>query len=207
MPWIKRLFFIFTFLALQPVYAEWGEGWDPIDPPVPTTASNGKVEVLEFFWYGCPHCYDLEPEMDAWLEKQGENIEFRLVPSPLNPSWAVHAQFFYAAEALGVLDKLHKPLFEAMHKERRKLFDKESLIEFAVDHGVDRKAFSEAWKSFGVFVKVQQARKLGKRFQLTGVPAVGINGKYKTSASLAGSHAKMFTIMDQLTKKESTVTP
>lgn len=207
MPWIKRLFFIFTLLALNPVLAEWGEGWDPIDPPVPTAAADGKVEVLEFFWYGCPHCYDLEPEMESWLAKQGENIEFRLVPSPLNASWAVHAQFFYAAEALGVLDKLHKPLFDAMHKERRKLFDKESLIAFAVEQGVDQKAFTEAWKSFGVYVKVQQARKLGKRFQLTGVPAVGINGKYKTSASLAGSHQKMFNIMDELIANESAATP
>ena len=207
MPWIKRLFFIFFFLALQPVSAEWGEGWDPIDPPIPTTDSNGKVEVLEFFWYGCPHCYDLEPEMEEWLKNQGDNVEFRLVPSPLNPSWAIHAQFFYAAEALGVMDKLHMPLFEAMHKQRRKLFDKESLIEFAVEQGVDRKAFTDAWKSFGVFVKVQQARKLGKRSQLTGVPAVVINGKYKTSASLAGSHQKMFAVMDELSEKESTLTP
>ncbi len=207
MPWIKRLFFISFFLVLQPVFAEWGEGWDPIDPPVPTSVSNGKVEVLEFFWYGCPHCYDLEPEMESWLKNQSDKIEFRLVPSPLNPSWAIHAQFFYAAEALGVLDKLHKPLFDAMHKERRKLFDKESLIDFAVAQGVDRKAFTDAWKSFGVFVKVQQARKLGKRFQLTGVPAVGINGKYKTSASLAGSHEAMFKIMNELIEKEATPAP
>ncbi len=207
MPWIKRLFFIFTLLTLQPVFAEWGEGWDPIDPPIPSSAPSGKIEVLEFFWYGCPHCYDLEPEMEAWLKNQGENIEFRLVPSPLNPSWSVHAQFFYAADALGVLDKLHMPLFKAMHDKRRKLFDKESLIDFAVEHGVDRDEFTDAWKSFGVYVKVQQARKLGKRSQLSGVPAVVINGKYKTSASLAGSHQKMFKIMDKLIEAESKATP
>ncbi|MDJ0808116.1 MAG: thiol:disulfide interchange protein DsbA/DsbL [Gammaproteobacteria bacterium] len=207
MPWIKRLLFISSLLVLQPALAEWGEGWDPIDPPVPTSVSADKIEVLEFFWYGCPHCYDLEPEMEDWLKKQGDNIEFRLVPSPLNANWAVHSQFFYAAEALGVLDKLHMPLFEAMHKQRRRLFDKESLLDFAAEQGVDRKALSEAWTSFGVFVKVQQARKLGKRFQLSGVPAVGINGKYKTSASLAGSHQKMFKIMDELIQRESTSTP
>jgi thiol:disulfide interchange protein DsbA len=203
MPWIKRLFFILTFLTLQPAIAEWGEGWDPIEPPAPTSVADGKVEVLEFFWYGCPHCFHLEPEMHEWLKQQGDNIEFRMVPSPLNPKWAIHAQFFYAAEAIGVLDKLHTPLFKAMHEERRKLFDKDSLIDFAVEHGVDRQAFTDAWKSFGVFVKVQQARKLGKRFQLTGVPTIGINGKYKTSASLAGSHEKMFKIMDELIAEES----
>ena len=207
MPWIKRLFIVICLVALQPVSAEWGEGWDPIDPPVPTTAPEGKVEVLEFFWYGCPHCYDLEAEMQEWRDKQGDKIEFRMVPSPLNPKWSLHAQFFYAAEALGVLDKLHKPLFDAIHKEHRKLFDKDSLIDFAAEHGIDKKAFSEAWNSFGVFVKVQQARKLGKRFQLTGVPAIGINGKYKTSASLAGSHEKMFEVMDELIKQESAAKP
>lgn len=207
MPWIKRLFFIFIILTLQPAGAEWGEGWDPIEPPVPTSVAEGKVEVLEFFWYGCPHCYHLEPELEAWLEKQGDNIAFRMVPSPLNPKWTIHAQFFYAAEALGVMDKLHKPLFEAVQKERRKLFDKESLIDFAVEHGVDRQAFTDAWNSFGVFVKVQQARKLGKRFQLSGVPTIVINGKYKTSGSLAGSQEKMFKIIDQLIAKESQATP
>ena len=136
MPWYKRLLFITALLILQPVAAEWGEGWDPIDPPIPSAVAGDKVEVLEFFWYGCPHCYDLEPEMKAWLKNQGDNIEFRLVPSPLNPNWSIHAQFFYAAEALGVLDRLHMPLFVAMHDKRRKLFNKESLIDFAVEHAV-----------------------------------------------------------------------
>jgi len=207
MPWIKRLFFISTLVMLQSVSAEWGEGWDPIEPPIATTSENGKVEVLEFFWYGCPHCYNIEPDMEEWLKTQKGNIDFRMVPAPLNPSWTVHTQFFYAAEALGVLDKLHKPLFSAMHKEKRKLFDKASLIDFAVEHGIDRKAFSDAWNSFGVYVKVQQARKLGKRFQLSGVPAVGINGKYKTNGSLAGTYPKMFTIMDELIAVESKAAP
>ena len=101
MPWIKRLLFISALLTVQSVFAEWGEGWDPIDPPIPTTSQPGKIEVLEFFWYGCPHCYNLEPAMEEWLKTQKGNIEFHRVPSPLNPSWAVHAQFYYAAEALG----------------------------------------------------------------------------------------------------------
>jgi thiol:disulfide interchange protein DsbA len=207
MPWIKRLLFIFTLIAMQSALAEWGEGWDPIEPPVPTTAQSGKIEVLEFFWYGCPHCYHLEPDMEAWVSKQKDNVEFRMVPAPLNPKWTDHSHFFYAAEALGVLNKLHKPLFEAMHKERRDLFDKKSLIDFAVEQGVDRAAFTEAWDSFSVFVKVQQARKLTKQYQLNGVPTIGINGKYKTSASLAGSTEKMFQIMDELIAEEAKSLP
>jgi thiol:disulfide interchange protein DsbA len=203
---MKALLLIIALFMTHAVLADWGEGWDPIEPPVPTNAKEGKVEVLEFFWYGCPHCYHLEPEMEDWVGKH-KDIDFHMVPAPLNPKWTVHSHFFYAAEALGVLDKLHEPLFDAIHKQRRNLFDKESLIDFAVEKGVDRQAFTDAWNSFSVFVKVQQARKLTKQFQLSGVPTIGINGKYKTSASLAGSTKKMFAIMDELVAEEAKTQP
>ena len=202
MPRMRAVLLILVLFMTHAVLADWGEGWDPIEPPIPTDTKDEKVEVLEFFWYGCPHCYHLEPEMRNWVSKQ-KNIEFHMVPAPLNPKWTVHSHFFYAAEALGVLDKLHEPLFDAIHKQRRNLFDKDSLIDFAVEQGVDRQAFTDAWNSFSVFVKVQQARKLTKQYQLSGVPTIGINGKYKTSASLAGSAEKMFAIMDELVAEES----
>ena len=203
MPRIKRLLITLLVVTLSPAYAEWGEGWDPIEPPIATSAPEGKVEVVEFFWYGCPHCFTMEPQLEAWLEKKPDNVDFKRVPTPLNPSWTVHAQFFYAAEALGVGDRLHKPLFEALHVQKRKLFDKQSLIDFAVEQGVDRQKFSDAWDSFGVYVKVQQARKLGQRYGLSGVPAIGINGKYKTSGSLAGTYSRMFEIVNELAAKEA----
>ncbi|MEW8195723.1 MAG: thiol:disulfide interchange protein DsbA/DsbL, partial [Candidatus Thiodiazotropha sp.] len=172
-----------------------------------TTAPDGKIEVIEFFWYGCPHCYQMEPQLEAWLESKPENVSFVRVPAPLNNKWTVHAQFFYAAEILGLTEKLHKPLFEALHDKKRKLYDKDSLIEFAVEQGVDKQKFIDALNSFGVYVKVQNARKLGQRYQLDGVPAIGINGKYKTSGSLAGSYSRMFEIVSQLVAKESKVIP
>ncbi|MGD9163716.1 MAG: thiol:disulfide interchange protein DsbA/DsbL, partial [Chromatiales bacterium] len=182
---IKRLLIPLLVVVPSLACAEWGEGWDPVDPPVATSVPEGKVEVVEFFWYGCGHCYTMEPELEAWLKKKPENVVFNRVPSPLNPRWAVHAQFFYAAEALGVNEQLHKPLFEAIQVKRRKLFDKQSLIDFAVEQGVDRQKFTDAWDSFGVYVKVQQARKLGQSYGINGVPAIGIHGKYVTSGSLA----------------------
>ncbi|MCU7809473.1 MAG: thiol:disulfide interchange protein DsbA/DsbL [Candidatus Thiodiazotropha sp. (ex Semelilucina semeliformis)] len=206
MPWIKRLLIPVLLLSMSTVYAEWGEGWDPIDPPIATSVPDGKVEVVEFFWYGCPHCYSMEPALEAWLKNKPENVVFKRVPSPLNASWTVHAQFYYAAEALGVTDQLHEPLFEAMHVKKRKLFDKNSLIDFAVENGVDRQKFSDAWNSFGVYVKVQQARKLGQRYGLDGVPAIGIDGKYKTSGSLAGTYSRMFEIVSQLVAEVSNPT-
>ncbi|MCU7873764.1 MAG: thiol:disulfide interchange protein DsbA/DsbL [Candidatus Thiodiazotropha sp. (ex Lucinoma borealis)] len=207
MPWINRLFILLPLLFLNAVNAEWGEGWDPIDPPVATTASEGKVEVIEFFWYGCPHCYHMEPQLEEWLKNKPENVEFIRVPAPLNSKWTVHAQFFYAAEILGLTEKLHNPLFTAIHDKKRKLYDKDSLIDFAVEHGADRQKFIDALNSFGVYVKVQNARKLGQRYQLDGVPAIGINGKYKTSGSLAGTYSKMFEIVTQLVSKELNTTP
>ncbi|MCU7916376.1 MAG: thiol:disulfide interchange protein DsbA/DsbL [Candidatus Thiodiazotropha sp. (ex Gloverina cf. vestifex)] len=206
MPWIKRLLIPALLLSMSTVYAEWGEGWDPIDPPIATSVPDGKVEVVEFFWYGCPHCYSMEPALEVWLKNKPENVVFKRVPSPLNAGWTVHAQFYYAAEALGVTDQLHEPLFEAMLVKKRKLFDKNSLIDFAVEKGVDRQKFSDAWNSFGVYVKVQQARKLGQRYGLDGVPAIGIDGKYKTSGSLAGTYSRMFEIVSQLVAEASNPT-
>jgi thiol:disulfide interchange protein DsbA len=204
MPWIKCLLLPILLFTLSSTHAaEWGEGWDPIDPPVPTSVPEGKVEVLEFFWYGCPHCFTMEPALQAWLETKPDNVEFRRVPAPLNPSWTVHAQFYYAAEALGLTEKLHEPLFSAMHEKKRKIYDKNSLIDFAVEQGVDRQKFSDAWNSFGVYVKVQQARKLGQKYNLDGVPAIGIDGKYKTSGSLAGTYSRMFEIVSQLVAESS----
>jgi thiol:disulfide interchange protein DsbA len=207
MSWIKRLFIPILIVTQSLAYAEWGEGWDPIDPPIATSVEEGKVEVVEFFWYGCPHCYSMEPQLKAWLEKKPENVVFKRVPSPLNPSWIVHAQLYYAAEALGVTEQLHDPLFEAIQVKKRKLFDKQSLIDFAVEQGIDRQKITDAWNSFGVYVKVQQARKLGQRYGIDGVPAIGIDGKYKTSGSLAGTYSKMFEIVDQLVAKASKTTP
>ncbi|MEW8506483.1 MAG: thiol:disulfide interchange protein DsbA/DsbL [Candidatus Thiodiazotropha sp.] len=207
MPWNYKILILLPLLMFQTAYAEWGEGWDPIDPPIATTAPDGKVEVIEFFWYGCPHCYQMEPQLEAWLEKKPENVSFIRVPAPLNSKWTIHAQFYYAAEILGLTDKLHIPLFEALHDEKRRLYDKESLIDFAVEHGVERQKFVDALNSFGVYVKVQNARKLGQRYQLDGVPAIGINGKYKTSGTLAGSYNKMFEVVTHLVDKESKITP
>jgi thiol:disulfide interchange protein DsbA len=204
---IKRLLIPFLVVVPSLSCAEWGEGWDPVDPPADTSVPEGKVEVIEFFWYGCPHCYTIEPQLEAWLKKKPEHVVFKRVPSPLNPSWTVHAQFYYAAEVLGVHEQLHKTLFEAVQVKRRKLFDKQSLIDFAVEQGVDREKFTDAWDSFGVYIKVKQARKLGQSYGINGVPAIGIDGKYRTSGSLAGTYSKMFEIVDELVARATNPTP
>jgi thiol:disulfide interchange protein DsbA len=145
----------------------------------------------------------MEPELEEWLKNKPKNVEFIRVPAPLNSRWTAHAQFFYTAEILGLTDKLHTALFSAIHDKKRKIYDKNALIDFAVEQGVDKAEFTEAWNSFGVYVKVQNAKKLGKRYQLDGVPAVAINGKYITSGSRAGTYSKMFEVVSQLVAAES----
>ncbi len=201
MRWITSLIFLLTALA-QPVTAAQEQRYERIDPPV-STESEGKVEVLEFFWYGCPHCYDLEPSLNAWLERKPENVVFRRIPAPLNPRWTPHARFFYAAELMGVGEELHKPLFDAMHRDKKRIYSKEDLIRFAVQRGVDETEFRSAWDSFPVELKVQRARKLAARYKLTGVPALGINGKYKTGTGMVQSFAQVIQVLDELVAKES----
>jgi thiol:disulfide interchange protein DsbA len=201
MRWITSLIFLLTALA-QPVTAAQGQRYEPINPPVPTE-SEGKVEVVEFFWYGCPHCYHLEPSLDEWLKRKPENVAFRRIPAPLNPRWTPHARFFYAAELMGVGEELHKPLFDAMHRDKKRIYSKEDLIRFAVQHGVNETEFRSAWDSFPVELKVQRARKLAARYRLTGVPALGINGKYKTGTSMVQSYPQVIEVLDELVARES----
>ena len=203
MRWTASLLFALALLLSLPAWADLSESYDPVDPPVPTD-SGDKIEVLEFFWYGCPHCYQLDPYIEDWKKTLPDNVVFKHVPAAVNPSWQPHSYFYYAAEMLGVADKLHKPLFDAMHLQKRRLYDKESLIAFAVSQGVDEEKFRKAWRSFGVHTKVQRANKLAARYRINGVPAVGINGKYLTNGQLAGTYPKMLRTIDYLIKAEET---
>jgi thiol:disulfide interchange protein DsbA len=232
MPWLTRLYMLLPILLfIGNVHAtEWGEGYDPIDPPVATSVPKGKVEVLEFFWYGCPHCYDMEPYVEKWLKSKPENVVFSLVPwfphppnFELNPDltpekwekyrksiFELRAQYYYAAKLSGLLDKLHHPLFKELLKHKNALTDEKSLIDFAVEHGAERDKFTKVWHSFGVYAKVQSAIKLVNRYTklngdpiIDGVPNFTINGKYITSRSLASSYEKMFETINQLVLEES----
>ena len=173
-----------------------------LSPPVPTDDAE-KIEVLEFFWYGCPHCYHFEPYVEKWLERQPENVVFRRVTPALSSKWEPHAYFYYTAEVMGVLDKLHKPAFAAIQERRKELSDKESLVRFAGSHGVDEEEFSRVWDSFPVSLQVNRAKQLARRYKLTGVPAVGINGHYVTEGKLAGGYPEMIEAMDELIRRES----
>lgn len=175
-----------------------------LTPPVRTTEKD-KVEVVEMFWYGCPHCYSLEPKMEKWKATIPDNVVFKRVPAifPNRTIWETHAKAFYTAELLGVLDKIHQPLFDAIHKNKQKIFSEAALASFFAQYGVDQQTFKETFNSFGVQMKVNVAKDLTRRYQIDGVPAMVVNGRYRTHASLTNGQAGMFKVVDFLIDKES----
>jgi thiol:disulfide interchange protein DsbA len=166
-------------------------GVQPVETP-------GKIEVVEFFWYGCPHCYSLEPALEAWVKKLPPDVQFRRIPAVLSEAWAVHARYFYTFEALGVLDKVHRSFFDAIHKDRLVVTNEQAVTEWLKKNGIDRNKFDEAYKSFGVQAKVKRAAQLSSAFQLDGVPLLAVQGKYTVSAEQGGSHAGMLSTVDYL---------
>ena len=171
-------------------------------PSPQPTITGDKIEVLEVFWYGCPHCYHFEPFIEKWLKQKAEYIEFVRMPGILGKNWLPHARAFYAAEKLGILEEIHEPLFDAIHRDKRKIIDEKSLRVFFSEHGISGKQFDEAFRSKEVEEKVKTAFTAGKNYALTGVPAVIINGKYVTGASMAGSYDKIIEVINTLAAKE-----
>jgi len=171
-------------------------------PPQPTETGD-KIEVLEFFWYGCPHCYTFEPYIKAWKKTKPENVEFVRVPAIFRPDWEVQARTYYALSNMGVIEDLHEKIFAAIHKDKQRLSKKQSLTDFVVKNGVDRKKFEEQYNSFSVDTMVRKAKKKQTAYKLQGVPSVAVNGKYLTSGSMSGSYANQIKILDFLIAKES----
>ena len=160
--------------------------------------TKGKVEVVEFFWYRCPHCYSLEPMLEPWIRKLPADVQFRRVPAVLSDSWAIDAGFFYTFEALGVLDKVHRAFFDAIHKDKLVVTSEPAVTEWLKKNGIDRKKFDETYKSFGVQAKIKRAAQLSSAYQLEGVPMLAVQGKYTVSAEQGGSQSGMLATTDYL---------
>ena len=188
----------------QPDAAPFDEGIDYRAIEQPLRAEEGDdIEVLEFFWYGCPHCYHLEPEIAEWLKTKPANVTFRRLPAAASPRWVPHAKAFFAAEQLGVLDKLHEPLFKALHVERRKIMTEDEIVAFAAEQGIDADAFRKAYDSFPVDMQVRKSAELVRHYNIDGVPTFVVNGKYVTSATQTGSNEKMFQVINYLVAEAS----
>ena len=201
---MKKVLMSLALMLLIPfAHADFKEGaeYQALGNAQPT-ASEDKIEVLELFWYGCPHCYHLEPELDAWRKNQPDDVVFVRLPAILGPSWELHARAFYTAELLGVTDKIHKPLFERIHKEKKPIRNLQQLREFFIAQGVSGQEFDDTFKSFAVITKTNRAKQAANLYGIKGVPALVVNGKYRTSASEAGSNKKMLEVVDFLVGRE-----
>lgn len=175
-----------------------------ITPAQLTQVAPGKVEVLELFWYGCPHCYKLEPYINKWLKNRPAAAEFIRTPAALNPKWKVHAGAYYVAELLNITDKIHEPLFDAIQKNRRGLNTPDSLAEFFSKYGVEKKKFLEIYNSFAVRTRLSRDYGQVKRYGIRSVPSIIINGKYRTNATLAGGkNEDLIKLINFLVEKES----
>jgi thiol:disulfide interchange protein DsbA len=192
--------FLFSFASLLQA-APTASGYETISPAQPTQ-NQDKIEIIEFFWYGCPHCYSLEPLMVEWLKTLPDNVEFIRQPAIFNSLWGKHAKAYFVAESLGVLDKIHEDFFDAVQNKKQKLASEDQLAQFFVAHGVDKTKFHDTFNSFLVDAKVRQAQSMAPRYGITGVPALIINGKYKTSGPIAGSHEEMIKVMNKLIEQE-----
>lgn len=179
-----------------------GEHYATVSPPLDIVSGevgDGQTEVIELFWYGCPHCYAFEPVLEAWVEDKPDNIVVTQVPAVFNKRWAFHAQVFYTAEVLGVLDQIHRPMFDAIHKGRRQMATEDEVAAlFEQTAGIDRATFDEAFNSFAVDTKVRRAAQLTRDSRLTGVPSLVIGGKARTTASQAGGYEQMLELAESL---------
>ena len=158
-----------------------------------------KIEVLELFWYRCPHCYRLEPYLNRWLKNSPEYIEYVRLPAVLTKTWEFDARVFYTFEALGVTDILHDAYFDAIHKERRSFVTEEQVASWATDYGVDQQLILDTFSnSFYVNSKVEAARSITRAYETDGVPTIIIDGKYRTKVSLAGGHDELIDLINYL---------
>ena len=204
---IKALTVLITLFGLQqglfaqtPVKVE--EGFDyRVLPIAQAVDAKGKVEVIEFFWYGCPHCYEFEPELKTWLKRQNKDVSFKKVPIAFREELMPHSLLFYALESLGKGDALNDKVMFAMHRENKRLLNENEIADWVAAQGVDRNAFLAAYRSFAVLSKARAANQLGNAYRIDGVPTVAVQGKYITSPSIAGSRAKAINVMDFLVNK------
>ena len=178
-----------------------GTNYVRLSQPVPITVPAGKIEVIEFFWYGCPHCNAFEPTLEPWIKKLANDVTFRRVPVAFRPAYAPHQRIYYALEALGLLDNMHRKVFYAIHSDRMQLEQRDEITRFMTKNGVDAVKFMAAFDSFSAQTKSRQANDLAAAYKIDGVPAIGIQGRFYTSGSLAGSNDKALAVTDFLIQR------
>jgi len=169
-----------------------------LEKRVNTDAQQGKIEVIEFFWYSCPHCNAFEPRLEAWIKKQPADVVIRRVPVAFRDDFVPQQRLFYTLEAMGKLDELHGKVFQAIHANREPINREDSIVAWAGKQGLDTTKFKELYNSFSVSGKARRATQLQEAFQVQGVPAIGIAGRYYTDGTLAGNMDRVLQVTEYL---------
>lgn len=193
-----------SLTGVRTVLAQANPGYEIIDPPL-NTKSSDKVEVLEYFWFGCPHCFAFEPSINNWAASKPDYVNFIREAPPLNPSWEPHSRAFYAAELMGVTEQFFEPMFHGIHVERRQLRNPGAIAKFAAEHDIDGDKFRKTMDSFAVNTRMNQAMQMAKASRVSGVPTIVINGKYRTGGSVAGSHDNIIRVINELSAQEQSL--
>ena len=192
-----KRFLAVLFLGLAAFSAQ-AEGNYTVLPNPGRVEKPGMIEVREFFWYGCPHCYNLDPYIEAWLKTKPADVNFIRTPAAMTPIWEANARGYYTAEAMGMVDKTHTALFQAIHMGKQQLFSQSALAAFYSGFGINPATFSSTYNSFAVSGKIAQSKALAQQYGLEGVPAVIVNGKYLVK----GETGKVITTVNELIAKE-----
>jgi len=169
--------------------------------PVPV-AVPGKIEVVELFWYGCPHCYAFEPVINPWVEKLPSDVNFVRIPAMFGGPWDAHGQMFLTLESMGVEHKVHAAVFNAIQNEKKRLTNPEEMAEFLATQGVDKDKFLATFNSFAIKGQIVKAKDLAKKYEITGVPTMIVNGKYRFDIGSAGGADEALQLADKLIAKE-----
>lgn len=185
-----------------PATAVNGEGFVRIAQPVRTSDAN-KIEVVEVFWYGCSHCFDFEPMVSAWAKQLPEDVAFVQSPAMWNDLMVLHAQAFYTAKALNILDQVHEPLFDEINLKKNPLRNRDAIEKLFLEHSnIDAETFRKTFDSFGVKSQVRQADSRARSYGIAGTPELIVNGKYRVTGRAAGSKANMLKVAEQLIEQE-----
>jgi thiol:disulfide interchange protein DsbA len=177
---------------------EEGTHYFALDKRAPVEAPAGKIEVVEFFWYNCPHCNAFEPKLEAWIKRIPPDVVVRRVPVAFRDEFVPQQRLFYTLEAMGKVEEIHRKVFTAIHAERQQLATQDAIAAWVEKQGVDKAKFLELYNSFSVTAKARKAAQLQEAFKVQGVPALGIAGRYYTDGSSAGNMDRALMVTDYL---------
>jgi thiol:disulfide interchange protein DsbA len=175
-----------------------GKDYITLERPVATEAGTGKIEVLEFFWYSCPHCNQFEPAFEQWAKNAPKDVVVRRVPVAFRDDFVPQQRLYYTLEAMNLVEKMHIRVFTAIHGDKQKLDTFDTLSAWAVKNGLDKAKFTEVFNSFGVATKARRATQLQEAFKVQGVPSLGVAGRFYTDGSLASNMESALTVTEYL---------